>query len=96
MSVLTPGRSSTTNEQPGSGRSDVRLVTWFFPAWYGAFGVIICIMARVTPPPRPDVSAQDKVSFFVSNGLTIQIGFTVLLILLGGAAVTNVLVAYQL
>ncbi|UXA16679.1 hypothetical protein [Mycobacterium sp. SMC-4] len=96
MSVLTPGRSSTTNEQPGSGRSDVRLVTWFFPAWYGAFGVIICIMARVTPPPRPDVSAQDKVSFFVSNGLTIQIGFTVLLILLGGAAVTNGLVAYQM
>ncbi|CQD18444.1 hypothetical protein BN970_04072 [Mycolicibacterium conceptionense] len=42
------------------GRPDVRLMTWFFPIWYGAFGVIICILTRVTPPPRPDVTAATR------------------------------------
>jgi len=78
------------------GKPDVRLMTWFFPIWYGAFGVIICILTRVTPPPRPDVTAADKVAFFTEHGLTIKIGFCLLLILLGGAAMTNGLVAYQI
>ncbi|MGE2690509.1 hypothetical protein [Mycolicibacterium pulveris] len=95
MSILTPDRSAGTAQAPG-GKPDVRLVCWFFPLWYAVFGVIICVLARVTPPPRPDVTAADKVSFFASNGLTIQIGFCLLLILLGGAAVTNGLVAYQM
>ncbi|WP_243858749.1 hypothetical protein [Mycobacterium sp. DL440] len=71
-------------------------MTWFFPLWYGVFGVIICILTRVTPPPRPDVTAVDKVAFFTEHGLTIKIGFCLLLILLGGAAMTNGLVAYQI
>ncbi|WP_280834335.1 hypothetical protein [Mycolicibacterium frederiksbergense] len=71
-------------------------MTWFFPIWYGVFGVIICILARVTPPPRPDVTAADKVAFFAEHGVTIKIGFCLLLILLGGAAMTNGLVAYQI
>ncbi len=84
MSVLTaPVRAGGENR-------DVWLMTWFFPAWYGLFGVIICVLTRVTPPPpRPDVTAADKVAFFTAHHLTIQIGFTVLLVLLGGAAMTN-------
>ncbi|MCV7058153.1 hypothetical protein [Mycolicibacterium gilvum] len=96
MSLLSPARLRDATSLAPGGKRDVRLVTWFFPAWYAVFGVIICILARVTPPPRPDVTAADKVAFFASNGLTIQIGFAVLLILLGGAAVTNGLVAYQI
>lgn len=96
MSILTARRfAEPTGEAPG-GKRDVRWVCWFFPAWYAVFGVIICVLARVTPPPRPDVTAADKVNFFVDNGLTIQIGFCLLLILLGGAAVTNGLVAYHM
>lgn len=71
-------------------------MTWFFPAWYGVFGVIICLLARVTPPPRPDITPADKVAFFADHGLTIRIGFCLLLILLGGAAMTNGLVAYHM
>ncbi|MGV0837612.1 hypothetical protein [Mycolicibacterium thermoresistibile] len=96
MSLLTPDRPAQAPDEAPGGKPDVRLITWFFPAWYAVFGVIICVLARVTPPPRPDVTAADKVSFFATNGLTIQIGFAVLLILLGGAAVTNGLVAYQI
>lgn len=93
MSVLTPGQFSPTSD---GGKRDVRWMTWFFPAWYSVFGVIICLLTRVTPPPRPDVTAADKVAFFTQHHLTIQIGFTVLLILLGGAAMTNGLVVYQM
>lgn len=96
MSLLTPRRFAEAPDQTPGGKPDVRLVCWFFPIWYAAFGVIICVLARVTPPPRPDVTAEDKVSFLATNGLTIQIGFSFLLILLGGAAVTNGLVAYQM
>lgn len=96
MSTLTPKRPTEAPAEVPGGQPDVRLVTWFFPAWYGLFGVIICVLARVTPPPRPDVSDADKVAFFASNGLTIQIGFAVLLVLLGGAAITNGLVAFQM
>jgi len=81
---------------PDGVRPDVWLMTLFFPAWYAVFGVIICLLTRVTPPPRPDVTAADKVAFFTQHHLTIQIGFTLLLILLGGAAMTNGLVGYQM
>ena len=94
MSLLDAVR--VTDGQAPGGKRDVRLVCWFFPAWYAVFGVIICLMARVTPPPRPDVTAAEKVNFLATNGLTIQIGFVLLLILLGGAAVTNGLVAYHM
>lgn len=96
MSTLTPDPPTRTAQPGAQGKPDVRLVTWFFPVWYGLFGVIICVLARVTPPPRPDVTAADKAAFFASNGLTIQIGFCLLLILLGGAPVTNGLVAYHM
>jgi hypothetical protein len=94
VSVLTPDRFSPTTA--GGGKRDVWWMTWFFPAWYAVFGVIICLLTRVTPPPRPDVSAADKVAFFNQHHLTIQIGFAALLVLLGGAAMTNGLVAYQM
>ncbi|MFW0787301.1 hypothetical protein AAFP35_22620 [Gordonia sp. CPCC 206044] len=79
-----------------AGRPDVMLVTWFFPIWYTVFGVIICVLARVTPPPRPDITDADKVAFFADHAVTIQIGFSVLMVLLGGAAVTNGLVMYHM
>ena len=94
MSVLTPRRFSPTTAD--GGKRDVWWMTWFFPAWYAVFGVIICLLTRVTPPPRPDVTAAEKVAFFNEHHLTIQIGFTILLVLLGGAAMTNGLVAYQM
>jgi hypothetical protein len=96
LSVLCPDQPA---EAPGKGRGgkpDVWLVYWIFPGFYAVFGVIICLLTRVTPPPRPDVTAADKVAFFTQHGTTIQIGFGILLILLGGAAVTNGIIAYHM
>ncbi|MDH6244298.1 hypothetical protein [Mycobacterium sp. OTB74] len=94
MSVITPEQVSPSATD--GGKRDVWWMTWFFPAWYTVFGIIICVLTRVTPPPRPDVSAAAKVAFFAQHHMTIQIGFTLLLVLLGGAAMTNGLVCYQM
>jgi hypothetical protein len=96
VSVLSPSGYVTTPDGKPAGNRDVVLMTWFFPLWYGLFGIIICLLARVTPPPRPDVTTADKVAFFVQHHTTIQWGFVGLLILLGGAAMTNGLVGYQM
>lgn len=96
MSVLSPARNLSPIRPADGVKPDVWLMTWFFPVWYTIFGIIICVLTRVTPPPRPDVTAADKVAFFTAHHTTIQIGFTVLLVLLGGAAMTNGLVAYQM
>ncbi len=85
--------------QPGAargGKPDVWLVYWIFPGFYAVFGVIICLLTRVTPPPRPDVSTVQKVEFFAQHHSMIQIGFCLLLVLLGGAAITNGPVGYHM
>ena len=97
MSVTVPVSRRLAALRPAAGvKPDVWLMTLFFPDWYAVFGLIICVLTRVTPPPRPDVSAAGKVAFFAEHQLTIQIGFATLLILLGGAAMTNGLVVYQM
>lgn len=96
MNLLTPDRYVTTTDGVPAGKPDVRFLTWFFPVWYTVFGVIICVLTRVTPPPRPDVTTAGKVAFFTEHQLTIQIGFVLLLILLGGAPLTNGLVLYHM
>ncbi|WP_280262077.1 hypothetical protein [Nocardia wallacei] len=96
MSTLTSigsGRESTTGP---SGKRDVWLIYWIFPAFYAAFGVVFCVLARVTPPPRPDVGAVRIADFFHDHAVTIRIGFCVLLLIVGGAAVTNGIVGYHM
>jgi hypothetical protein len=96
LSTPTPASSAETAGRAPGGKPDVWLIYWIFPGFYAAFGVIICLLTRVTPPPRPDIATVDKVAFFTAHGTTIQIGFGLLLILLGGAAVTNGIVVYHM
>jgi hypothetical protein len=96
VSTLTPAQPPATEDRTPAGKPDVWFIYWIFPGFYAVFGVIICILTRVTPPPRPDVSSSDKVAFLTQHGTTIQIGFGLLLILLGGAAVTNGIVGYHM
>ena len=96
MSTLTPSLSAEADSQAPGGKRDVWFIYWIFPGFYAVFGVIICLLTRVTPPPRPDVTTADKVEFFAVHGTTIQLGFGLLLILLGGAAVTNGIVVYHM
>ena len=84
----------TTGAEPGStdgrrppraGKRDVWIVFWIVPAFYTAFGVIFFALARVMPPPRPDVTTDQMVHFFTRTATTIQIGFGILILIVGGA-----------
>ncbi|MEZ0363473.1 hypothetical protein ACAG26_07185 [Mycobacterium sp. pUA109] len=79
-----------------AGKRDVWLVFWIVPAFYTAFGVIFFALARVMPPPRPDVTATQMVDFFHAHATTIKIGFAALVLIVGGAGVANGIVAYHM
>ncbi|MGE0217077.1 hypothetical protein [Mycolicibacterium sp.] len=79
-----------------AGKRDVWLVFWIVPAFYTAFGAIFFLLARVMPPPRPDISTAEQVDFFTAHATTIQIGFAVLVLIVGGAGVANGIVAYHM
>jgi hypothetical protein len=102
MSSTISAQASSRVETAASGRParagkrDVWLVFWIVPAFYTAFGVIFFALARVMPPPRPDVTTDQMVHFFHVHTLTIQIGFGILVLIVGGAGVANGIVGYHM
>ena len=80
----------------GRRNTDLWICWWVFPAFYTLFGVIFVLLTRVMPPPRPGANTEQIVRFFAQHRVTIQVGFVVLLIVIGFGAVQNGLVAYQM
>ena len=79
-----------------AGKRDVWIVFWIVPAFYTAFGIIFFALARVMPPPRPDVTTDQMVDFFHAHSTTIKIGFGILVLIVGGAGVANGIVMYHI
>lgn len=75
---------------------DLWICWWILPAFYNLFGVIFVLLARVMPPPRPDLTDAQIADFFREHATTIQIGFGVLMILIGFSSLVNGFVAYQM
>jgi hypothetical protein len=96
--ALTPGGtdSTLTEEGPPASKRDLTIVFWIFPAFFGLFGVVFVALGRVIPPPRPDGDYKYMVDWFHTHGTTIQIGFAMLCMVTGGAAIANGYVAYQM
>jgi hypothetical protein len=69
---------------------------WSIPIFFNLFGLIFVPLTRVMPPPRPDNSTDQIVAFFHDHALTIQIGFGLLLVVIGWASWSNGLVALQI
>ncbi|RAY12527.1 hypothetical protein DPM19_25715 [Actinomadura craniellae] len=93
-STLT-GSDPADGERPERGGSrDVRLVYWLFAAFYTAMSVGVCLLGRATPPPRPDVTDLQVALWFDKHQLGIQVGFVFLLVIAGGAAVSNGIIGY--
>ncbi|MGH3637699.1 MAG: hypothetical protein ACRDUX_01580 [Mycobacterium sp.] len=88
--------SSAPVQPPKAGKRDVWLVFWIVPAFYMAFGVIFFALARVMPPPRPDITEDQMTRFFLDHSTTIKIGFGLLILIVGGAGVANGIVAYHM
>ncbi|MGH3958168.1 hypothetical protein [Mycobacterium sp.] len=75
---------------------DLRICFWVVPIFYSLFGLIFVPLTRVMPPPRPDVTADQMVNFLHQHALTIQIGFALLMIVIGFAGVSNGIVTYEI
>jgi len=69
---------------------------WSLPVFYGLFGFIFVVLARVMPPPKPTQSAAQIVAFFDAHALTIKLGFGLLMVVIGFASWANGLVAVQM
>lgn len=93
--VSRAGVATSTDERRPTTNIDLQICFWVVPVFYSLFGVMF-VLARVMPPPRPDVTAHQMVDFFHQHALTIQIGFGLLMVVVGGAGVANGVVAYQI
>jgi hypothetical protein len=94
----TEPESESTTVEPlrRAGKRDVWIVFWIVPAFYTVFGVIFFALAKVMPPPRPDVTTAQKVDFFQVHESTIQIGFALLILVAGGAGISNGIVVFHM
>src|SRR6478735_4776543 len=79
-----------------NGKRDVRLTFWLFLGFYTLLFGCLAVFARAIPPPRPDVSDVDVVNWFAEHRTGIQIGFVVLLMVAGGAAISNGIIGYYM
>jgi hypothetical protein len=75
---------------------DQRIAWWTIPIFYNLFGLIFVVLARVMPPPRPDVGPAQIVEFFHAHSLTIRVGFAILMVAIGFTGVANGLIALQI
>ncbi|MFE9327328.1 hypothetical protein ACIHDR_38140 [Nocardia sp. NPDC052278] len=98
MTAVTPvepgGESGVT--APPRPKRDVVLVYWTFAAFYTVFSAAVVLLGRATPPPRPDVSDLQARHWFDQHHTGIQVGFLVLLIIAGGAAISNGIIGYYM
>lgn len=69
---------------------------WIFPAFYTLFAVIFVPLTRVMPPPSPGMSVPEIAAFFAAHRAGIQIGFGLLMVVIGGGSILNGLVAHQM
>ncbi len=86
-----------TTVVPSAGRrggADVRITYWSFSIFYAALSIGVVFLGRATPPPRPDVDATQVVDWFAQHRWGIQFGFGILLVLAGGAAISNGIIGY--
>jgi hypothetical protein len=98
-STIATGPVTEPTEAPATGsrdKLDLRIAFWTIPIYYVLFGIIFVPLARVMPPPKPGLTTEQMVDFVESHSLTIKIGFGILLVVIGFAAVANALIAMQI
>ncbi len=101
---MTPASPAPASAAVGVGagryrrdsKLDLWICWWIFPVFYTLFGLIFVPLTRVMPPPRPSLTTSQIVAFFHAHSLTIQIGFVLLMIVIGGGSIANGLVAFQM
>jgi hypothetical protein len=92
--ALVQGGPGEAAQPRRAGKREVWIVYWAFTIFYLVLTIGVCFLGRATPPPRPDVSQAQAAAWFAKHHLGIQIGFTFLLMIAGGAAVANGIIGY--
>ncbi|WP_433143107.1 hypothetical protein ACQPZ8_47695 [Actinomadura nitritigenes] len=90
----TEERSGDAPPEGRKGKRDVHIVYWLFAAFYTAMSIGVVLLGRATPPPRPDVTDLQAAAWFGQHRTGIQVGFVALLVIAGGAAISNGLIGY--
>jgi hypothetical protein len=91
-----PASPTQSGDDRWGGKADLWACWWTIPAFYTLFAVIFVPLTRVMPPPSPGMTVTEINAFFRAHALTIQIGFALLLAVIGFGSVMNGLVAYQM
>lgn len=92
--TLTEEGSSGPARPGPKGKREIRIFYWLFGAFYAALSVGICLLGRATPPPRPDVTEAQAAAWLGQHRMGIQVGFVFLLVIAGGAAISNGMIGY--
>ncbi|HWI42535.1 MAG TPA: hypothetical protein VNS81_02875 [Nocardioides sp.] len=92
MTTVEASEAPTTPRR--AGKREIRLFYWAFTIFYSALSVGICLLGRATPPPRPNVTAEQAAAWFDHHQTGIQVGFVFLLLIAGGAAISNGIIGY--
>ncbi|HVV75024.1 MAG TPA: hypothetical protein VHC43_03235 [Mycobacteriales bacterium] len=77
-------------------KRDLWFCWWVLPFFYSFFGLIFVLLTRVMPPPSPHKTDAQIATFFHSHTTTIQIGFAILMVVIGGSGILNGFVAYEM
>jgi hypothetical protein len=91
-----PAAPATRSDDPQPFRRDSKLDQWIcfwsVPIFFNLFGLIFVALTHVMPPPSPGLSTTQVLAFFHHHALTIKIGFSMLMVVVGFASWTNGLV----
>ncbi len=94
--MASSGKSVDSGLPTPAGKRDIWLAFWSVPVFYTAFGIIYVGLGRVMPPPRPDVTTDQMAHFFHAHATTIQIGFGILILIIGIFGVANGIFVYHI
>ena len=93
--AITPRGPAALRRKYGD-KLDLWLCWWILPFFYTCFGLVFVLLARVMPPPRPNMTTAEINDFFQAHATTIQAGFALLMVVIGFSGILNGFVAYQM
>lgn len=75
---------------------DQWICLWSIPIFYNLFGLTFVYLARLMPPPSPNLTTAAKVELIQTHATNLQVAMVILMLSLGLASMTNGLVVVQM
>jgi hypothetical protein len=75
---------------------DQRVYYWMVPLFFALFGIIFVPLGRVMPPPDPNMTVVETARFLHDHAYTMQVGFVLLIVVMGLFNLMNGLYAVHL